>query len=116
MSSDCLFCRIVSGEIKTEFVYENKDFIVIKDKFPQAPTHLLVIPRRHHRNIIESLAKSDDGMGDALFQTAVDAAKKLGFAKSGFRSIVNTNAGGGQTVFHLHMHVMAGEKLTEQMT
>ncbi|MFQ5354530.1 MAG: histidine triad nucleotide-binding protein [Thermodesulfobacteriota bacterium] len=115
MSSDCLFCKIVSGEIKTEFIYETDDFIVIKDKFPQAPTHLLIIPRRHYRNIIECMEKSGDGMGDGLLRTAVDVAKRLGFAQSGFRSIINTNSGGGQTVFHLHMHVMAGEKLTEDM-
>jgi len=115
MNKDCLFCKIVSGEILAKPLYESADFRVRKDKFPQAPTHLLILPRTHYRNIIESLEDGGEEVCKGLFKTAVEVAKKLGFAKSGFRTIVNTNAGGGQTVFHLHMHILAGEKLSEEM-
>jgi len=115
MNKDCLFCKIVSGEILAEPIYESENFLVIKDKFPQAPTHLLILPKTHYRNIIECLESDGEGACSGLFKTAVEAAKRLGFAKSGFRTIVNTNAGGGQTVFHLHMHILAGEKLSEEM-
>lgn len=116
MDKDCLFCRIISGELKAEPVYENEGFIVIKDRFPQAPRHLLILPRTHYRNIIECVEGGAESACAGLFKTAVEAAKELGFAEEGFRTIVNTNSGGGQTVFHLHMHVLAGEKLSEEMT
>ncbi len=116
MDKDCLFCRIVSGELSSEFLYENDEFIVIKDRFPQAPTHLLIIPRAHYRNIIECVEGDKESASAGLLKTAVKIAQKMGFAEKGFRTIVNTNAGGGQTIFHLHMHVLAGEKLSEEMT
>jgi len=117
--SECLFCAIVSGELKAEILYETEGLIVIRDKYPQAPTHLLVISRSHYRNIIECLEEGAEAGGQALagsmLKTAVEVAKKFGFAESGFRTIINTNAGGGQSVFHLHMHILAGKKFSEKM-
>ncbi len=115
--SECLFCRIASGDIKAGILYETDDLIVIKDRYPQAPTHLLVITKSHYRNIIECVEADADGAALAgnILQTAVDVARKYGFAESGYRTIINTNAGGGQSVFHLHMHILAGKKLSEKM-
>ncbi len=119
--SECLFCAIVSGKLKTEILYETSDLIVIKDKYPQAPTHLLVIARSHYRNIIECLEEGGEGsrqgadLAGNMLKAAVEVARKYGFAESGFRTIINTNAGGGQSVFHLHMHIMAGKKFSEKM-
>ncbi|MFQ5442911.1 MAG: HIT domain-containing protein [Thermodesulfobacteriota bacterium] len=109
---DCIFCKIADGAAASEVVHENKDFIVVKDLHPQAPTHLLVMPRAHYPSLLEC---SDEPALSGLLTTAVEAAKKYGFAASGFRSIINTGSGGGQTVFHLHMHIMSGKKLTEKM-
>lgn len=109
---DCIFCKIAGGEVASEVVHENKDFIVVKDLHPQAPTHLLVMPRTHYPSLVEC---DDDSALSGLLKTAVETAKKFGFAGSGFRSIINTGNGGGQTVFHLHMHIMSGKRLTEKM-
>ena len=112
--AECVFCSIVRGERGAELYLENRDFIVIKARHPQAPTHLLVISKSHYRNIIECV-ESEPALAGGMLETAVEAARRLGFAESGFRTIVNTNAGGGQTVFHLHMHILAGRRLTERM-
>ncbi len=116
---ECIFCRIVSRELEAEILYETDELIVIKDRYPQAPTHLLVITKTHYRNIIECFEDGGDGAGPALaakmLKAAVDVAVMFAFAESGYRSIINTNAGGGQSVFHLHMHILAGKKLSEKM-
>lgn len=111
--SDCIFCRIVSGEIPATVVHSTDRLIVIKDAHPQAPTHLLVMPRAHYRSIVEC---DDPTIFSEMLCTAVEVAKKHGFADAGFRTTINTNSWGGQTVFHLHMHVMAGRKLDEKMS
>jgi len=115
--SECLFCRIASGDIKAGILYETDEFIVIKDRYPQAPTHLLVITKSHYRNIIKCVEADAEGVTLAgnMLKTAVDVARKYGFAESGYRTIINTNSGGGQSVFHLHMHILAGKKLSEKM-
>ena len=109
---DCIFCKIADGTMASEVVHENEGFIVVKDLHPQAPTHLLVMPRAHYPSLLEC---GDEATLSGLLKTAVEAAKKYGFAEGGFRSIINTGNGGGQTVFHLHMHIMSGKKLTEKM-
>jgi len=116
--SECLFCRIVSDELEAEVLYETDELIVIKDRYPQAPTHLLVITKSHYKNIIECCddeAGAGKEIAGTMLKAAVDAARKYGFAESGYRTIINTNAGGGQSVFHLHMHILAGKKLSEKM-
>ncbi len=114
MAGDCVFCGIVSGELEAETLFETEDFIVIKDRYPQAPTHLLVVTKRHYRNIIDCL-EDDPALAGGLLGCAVEAAERFGLSESGFRTIINTNAGGGQSVFHMHMHILAGKRLSEKM-
>jgi histidine triad (HIT) family protein len=106
--SDCLFCKIVQGEIPAESVKENERFVAFRDINPQAPTHVLAIPRKH----IASLNEATDAelIGD-LMLFARDIAKEEGLADAGYRVVLNTNAGAGQTVFHIHAHVLGGRPL-----
>ncbi|HSU15548.1 histidine triad nucleotide-binding protein [Longimicrobium sp.] len=109
--SDCIFCRIVAGEIPSQRVLEGGDWIAIRDINPAAPTHVLVIPRRH----VDSIAALEDGDGQlagALLLAARDVARHEGVAESGYRTVINTGAHGGQTVAHLHVHVIGGRQLT----
>lgn len=109
---DCLFCKIVSGEIATSKEYETDDLIVIKDLHPQAPIHLLVIPKSHFSTLLdcdESKVLSD------LLEGVKEVARRKGFAGEGFRTVINTNEGGGQSIFHLHMHVLAGKTFSESV-
>ncbi len=108
----CVFCRIVAKEIPSTVVNETEQTIVVKDINPQAPTHLLVIPRAHYSTLLDC---GDDALLAEMMATARDTAQKLGIGKSGFRLVVNTNEGGGQTVFHLHMHLLGGRALAGRM-
>jgi len=104
----CLFCKIASGEIPSAKVFENAEFIAIRDIQPQAKVHLLVMPKAH----VECL--DSDGAVDVnakILNTAVDVARQQGLAPNGFRIVVNTREWGGQTVAHLHLHVLGGEQL-----
>ncbi|MCQ8180652.1 histidine triad nucleotide-binding protein [Methylomonas sp. SURF-1] len=106
--SDCLFCKMVAGEIKPDVVFEDDQVLAFRDLHPQAPLHVLVIPKRH----IATLNELDDaGLGGYLLQTAAKIAKDLGYADSGYRTVLNCNADGGQTVFHLHLHLLAGRPM-----
>jgi histidine triad (HIT) family protein len=108
MSSDCLFCRIVRGEIPVKLVAETEDCIAFRDVDPKAPTHVLVIPRRH----IPSLAEADDAaLVGAMSLLAARIAADEGVA-GGFRTVVNTGPDAGQTVFHLHLHLLGGRALS----
>jgi histidine triad (HIT) family protein len=105
--SDCIFCKIVSGDIPSQKVFEDDVCIAFNDLSPQAPTHILIVPREH----VDSLDKADNGHENALghlLLSAADIARKQGFADDGYRVVINTNADGGQTVFHLHVHLLAG--------
>lgn len=107
---NCIFCKIVRGEIPSTRVLETDDFIAIRDIQPAAPTHVLVIPRKH----VESVAHLEDGdaaLAGALLIGARDVARKEGLER-GYRVVVNTGQEGGQTVSHLHVHVMGGRQLT----
>ena len=106
--SDCLFCKIVAGEIPATKVTETDDYLAFRDISPQAPTHVLAIPKRH----VPSLNEADDASllgGLVLF--ARDVARDEGLADDGYRVVVNTNAGAGQTVFHIHAHVLGGRPM-----
>ena len=103
--SDCLFCKIVAGEIPAEIVKKTDKFVAFRDKTPQAPTHVLVIPTYHVATLND--AKDPDLLGRML-AFARDLARELGIADRGYRVVVNTNPDGGQTVFHLHLHVLGG--------
>jgi histidine triad (HIT) family protein len=108
MSETCLFCKIADGEIKAQIVAETQRALAVRDIAPKAPMHCLVIPRAH----IASLNDTDDAalLGE-LMLLAGRVARQEGIADSGYRVVVNTNKDGGQTVFHLHLHVMGGRRM-----
>ncbi len=109
---DCIFCKIASKKIPSTIVKETDKVIVIKDLNPQAPTHLLLIPKTHYASIMEC---EDRGILNELLSVARDIAGEQGVDKKGFRLVINTNEEGGQTVFHLHMHLLAGRHLEGKM-
>ncbi|WP_321970753.1 histidine triad nucleotide-binding protein [Paratractidigestivibacter sp.] len=108
--SDCIFCKIANGEIPSDFLYEDENVVAFKDLNPQAPVHVLVVPKAHHDNIIDGVPA--DTLA-SMAAAAKAAAEQTGVDKTGFRSIMNTGADAGQTVMHLHMHVLGGVKLGE---
>ncbi|MCK4738611.1 MAG: histidine triad nucleotide-binding protein [Deltaproteobacteria bacterium] len=105
---DCLFCKIGSGKIASKKVFETDELFVIKDINAQAPVHLLVIPKKHYSTLLEC---EDPALLGSLLETAKKMAIKAGISESGFRTIINTNAEGGQVVFHIHVHVIGGTPL-----
>ncbi len=102
---DCIFCKVAAGEIPAQIVGRTEDMVAFRDINPQAPTHLLVIPTRHVASLNEA---EDERLLGALLAFARDAARGAGLADRGYRVVVNTNADAGQTVFHLHAHVLGG--------
>lgn len=108
---NCIFCRIIAGEIPSPRVLENEHLIAIRDIHPAAPTHVLLIPRKHVVSLAE-LEEGDVELGGRLLLAARQVAEQEGIAESGFRMVVNTGVDGGQTVGHLHLHVMGGRGLT----
>jgi histidine triad (HIT) family protein len=110
VSTDCLFCKIVAGTIPAQFVHQDEDVVVIKDINPQAPLHVLVIPRRHIATL-NDLAPGDDALVGAMHRRAAAIAKELGYAERGYRTVFNCNREAGQTVFHIHLHLLAGRGL-----
>ena len=109
--ADCLFCKIAAGQIPASIVYQDDRVVAFKDINPQAPTHLLVIPRQHIPSL-NDLAPGDDGIVGEMVRRAAALAAENGHADGGFRTVFNTNADAGQTVFHIHLHVLGGRKLT----
>jgi diadenosine tetraphosphate (Ap4A) HIT family hydrolase len=107
MSTDCLFCRIVAGEIPSDKLYEDDVVLAIRDIAPRAPTHILLMPRRHIRSAAE-LTEADGPMLGRLFAVAAQLARDAGIADSGYRLVSNVGRWGGQTVDHLHVHLMGG--------
>jgi histidine triad (HIT) family protein len=108
MSSDnCIFCKIVAGEIPSTKVYEDEVCIAFNDLHPQAPTHILVIPKEHFDSLDTAEAKHKETLGHLLLAGA-SIARDKGFSDDGYRVVINTNSDGGQTVFHLHVHVLGG--------
>lgn len=108
--SDCLFCKMVSGEITPDTVYEDDDVLAFRDINPQAPTHVLVIPKRH----IATLNDLDPGSAELIGKmtlTAAKVARQEGFSEQGYRTIMNCNADGGQAVFHIHLHLLGGRAM-----
>ncbi len=109
--SDCIFCKIVAGEIPSSVLHETNNFIVIKDVAPQAPLHLLVLPKKHYDNLLDC----DDELTSEMIRAAREVTKTLGVQEKGFRLVINTNEDGGQTVPHLHMHILGGKVSSAQM-
>ena len=108
MADACLFCRIVKKEIPAKIVAETDDCVAFRDVNPQAPTHILVVPRAH----VASLNQATDAMTVAkLAELATELARREGIHENGYRLVINTNADAGQTVFHLHLHLLGGRKM-----
>jgi histidine triad (HIT) family protein len=107
MAEDCIFCKIVNGETDTRFVHENEQLVVFKDINPAAPVHLLIVPRRHIRGVNE-LSEGDRDLVAEMILTAKEMAREFSIDKSGYRIFFNVERGGGQLVFHLHLHLMGG--------
>ena len=108
--NDCLFCKIVSGEISADVVFESDSAVAFRDINPQAPTHVLVIPRQHIATI-NDLQQGDEGTVGDLFRVAAKIAADEGIADDGYRVVMNCNAAAGQTVFHIHLHVVGGRPM-----
>ena len=107
--TNCLFCKMVSGEIKPDAVFEDDNILAFRDINPQAPVHILVIPKRH----IATLNDLDDAeLSAQLLQTAVNLAKQEGLSEDGYRTVFNCNKHGGQAVYHLHLHLLGGRQMT----
>ena len=103
----CLFCRIAEGEIPAEVVRSDSDVVAFRDIHPQAPTHILLIPRRHVPSVRE-MSEEDSRLMGKLFMMARDLAREEGIEEGGYRLVVNTGSEAGQTVFHLHLHLLGG--------
>jgi len=109
--SDCLFCRIIKREIPASIVYEDEHMLAFKDIDPQAPTHLLVVPKRHIASLNE-LQPGDDQLVGEIVRRAAVLAGEHGISERGFRTLFNTNRDAGQTVFHIHLHLLGGRTMT----
>lgn len=110
MTSQCLFCRIAAGEIPSSQVYSDDEVYAFRDINPAAPQHVLVIPRKHLDSLNDASAEDQALMGKLLL-SAGNIARQLGFADDGYRTVINTGDHGGQTVFHIHVHVLSGRHL-----
>ena len=108
---NCLFCKIINGQIPGDFVHQDERCVVIRDINPQAPAHVLVIPREHLESLDDASQKDESLLGH-LLRVGARVANDLGHGEDGYRTVINTGAGAGQSVFHLHVHVLAGRPLT----
>lgn len=111
---DCLFCQIGSGQIPSDKVYEDEFCYAFRDINPQAPTHILIIPKAHMGSVLECAGR-DDGLLGRLFATAVRIATEQGLDKDGFRLVTNCGEHGAQSVHHFHIHLLGGRQLSGQM-
>lgn len=109
--TDCLFCKIANREIPAALVHEDEQLVAFRDINPQAPTHVLVIPRRHIATL-NDLQAGDEGLAGAMLRRAAAIARDEGCDAAGYRTVFNCNADGGQTVFHIHLHLLGGRPLT----
>ena len=107
---DCIFCRIASGDIEAKLVHEDDDVVAFRDSNPQAPTHVLVVPRRHVATV-NDLAETDAGLAGRLVLAARRIAADEGIAEDGYRLVLNCNREAGQSVFHLHLHLLGGRPM-----
>lgn len=108
--NDCLFCKITEGEIPSKKVYENDEILAFRDIAPQAPEHIVIIPKKHISSANEITAENSCIVAK-IFEAAAEIARELGFADSGYRIVNNCGDEGGQTVGHLHFHLLAGRNL-----
>jgi histidine triad (HIT) family protein len=108
MADDCLFCKIVRGEIPAKLLFENDRVVAFRDIKPEAPTHILVVPREHVSSLNEA---TNAALIGELSLAAAKIAKSEGIAESGYRTVINTNRDAGQTVFHVHLHLLGGRAM-----
>jgi histidine triad (HIT) family protein len=107
----CLFCKIVKRELSAKIVYEDDDSVAFEDINPKAPIHILIVPRRHLATLLDA-SQSDDRLLGHLLLVANNVARQKGIAERGFRLVLNCNSEGGQVVFHLHLHLLGGQRLS----
>ncbi len=109
--TDCIFCKIANGEIPAELIYDDEDVVAFHDLNPKAPVHVLVIPRTHVATL-NDLAPEQDALVARMYRAAIELAKQLGVAEAGYRTVFNCNASAGQSVFHIHLHLLAGRQMS----
>jgi histidine triad (HIT) family protein len=109
--ADCLFCKIVAGQIPATLVFENEHVVAFKDITPRAPTHVLIVPRRHIPSL-NDLAPEDDALVGEVVRAAAAIAKQHGLSDRGYRTVFNCNADAGQKVFHIHLHLLGGRTMS----
>ena len=109
-NENCLFCKIIAEQGQGDFVHQDERCVVIRDIHPQAPTHVLVVPREHLESL-DDASQKDEALLGHLLRVGARVANDLGHGDSGYRTVINTGAGAGQSVFHLHVHVLAGRAL-----
>lgn len=107
---DCIFCKVAAHDIHARTVFENERLIAFHDLFPQAPTHILIIPKTHYTTL-NDVPAADSALLGEMMSTATKIAKELGVDESGYRVVMNCNKDGGQSVYHIHLHLLAGRQL-----
>lgn len=107
---DCIFCKILDRKIPAKIIHEDRECIAFEDINPQAPTHVLIIPRKHIASALD-LTEADEKLVGKMQRVAAEIARKRGIADEGFRTVLNCNAGAGQSVFHLHFHLLGGRTM-----
>jgi len=110
----CIFCRIIAGELPSKQLYHDEHLTAFRDIHPVAPTHILIVPNRHIASLNEA-APEDERLLGSMFTLAQQLARQEGVADEGYRLIVNTGGHGGQTVYHLHMHLIGGQRMRHPM-
>ncbi len=116
--TDCVFCKIIAGKIPSQKLHNDDQFVCIRDIHPQSKVHLLVIPKKHLVSLESAFPENENGEVELignLMKVATHVARQQGLLPGGFRTVLNTGTEGGQTVFHLHAHVMGGGRLTERL-
>jgi len=108
--ADCLFCKIVAGQIPATIVFQDDHVVAFRDITPRAPTHVLIVPRRHIASL-NDLVADDDALVGQMVRAAATIARKEGLADRGYRTVFNCNADAGQTVFHIHLHLLGGRTM-----
>lgn len=108
---DCIFCKIIDKKIPSQIIFETDNLLVLNDIAPKAPTHKLIIPKKHI-STLNDIQEEDLSLISEMFQTAIHIAKSLNIAEDGYRIVTNCNKGAGQTVFHIHFHLLGGRSLT----
>ena len=112
--TDCIFCKIITGDIPSTIVFRDEQVTAFRDLNPAAPTHILIVPNKHIDSV-NTLTNGDEQLIGHLFTTAKQIAAQEGIAEDGYRLIINTNANAGQTVFHIHLHLLGGAPMQHPM-